>query len=94
MEIAIGFLCLSLIVCTFIIFNLLNKLEKIDDELVDLSKTVEQIILDFNDAKRALDEIDSKGTFKSDDEIGTVFNAVNQIVSDLNTKYIEEDINE
>jgi hypothetical protein len=41
--------------------------------------------------KNVLDELDSEGKFKSDDEIGVVFTGIQDAVNDL-TKITEKDI--
>lgn len=60
-------------------FNLLNKNEKAEDIIVSyreyfikLNETIEQ-------SQKRLDEIDTKGIFESDDEIGWFFTEVKQI---------------
>lgn len=60
-------------------FNLLNKNEKAEDIIVSyreyfikLNETIEQ-------SQKRLDEIDAKGIFESDDEIGWFFTEVKQI---------------
>ena len=60
-------------------FNLLNKNEKAEDIIVSyreyfikLNETIEQ-------SQKRLDEIDAKGMFESDDEIGWFFTEVKKI---------------
>jgi len=36
------------------------------------------------DTKRVLEEIDSKGSFEADDEIGVVFQSIKETVDELN----------
>ena len=88
-------LSLILVVCIFIIFNLLRKLEKIDDELTDLSMNMEEFIVSIKSAKATMEEIDSKGIFEKDDEVGTVFTGIKDLITQINIKYdIEEPTNE
>ena len=65
-------------------YNQIQKVERLEEWVENFSA---QIIL----TQRTLDELDSEGKFKSDDEIGTVFTAIKDTVNDLN-KITEEDI--
>ena len=65
-------------------YNQIQKVERLEDWVENFSA---QIIL----TQRTLEELDSEGKFKSDDEIGTVFTAIKDTVNDLN-KLTEEDI--
>ena len=38
----------------------------------------------IQDTKQTLDELDIKGTFKADDEIGVVFTAIKEAVDEIN----------
>tara|TARA_A100001201_G_scaffold1118_1_gene2834 strand:- start:896 stop:1186 length:291 start_codon:yes stop_codon:yes gene_type:complete len=92
---AIFILSSILVICIFIIFNLLRKLEKIDDELTDLSMNMEEFIVSVKSAKAKMEEIDSKGLFEKDDEVGTVFTGIKDLITQINIKYdIEEPTNE
>ena len=91
----ISILSILLIVCIFIIINLLRKIEKIDDELTDVSLNMEEFIVNINSVKQKMYEIDSKGIFENDDEVGTVFSGINNLITNINIKYnIEENKNE
>jgi len=65
-------------------YNQIQKVERLEEWIENFSA---QIIL----TQRTLDELDSEGKFKSDDDIGTVFTAIKDTVNDLN-KITEEDI--
>ena len=65
-------------------YNQIQKVERLEDWVENFSA---QIIL----TQRTLEELDSEGKFKSDDEIGTVFTAIKDTINDLN-KITEEDI--
>ena len=60
-------------------FNLLKKLEKLED----IVESQDSIIMGFesvvNSCSKRLEEIDAKGTFKSDDEIGWFFSEIKKI---------------
>ena len=84
MVITIIILSLIIVVLTFTTFNLLEKNEKCEDiiksyedYMVNLSNTIE-----FSNTK--LKEIDSKGSFESDDEVGFFFKTVQFLQEQLN----------
>jgi hypothetical protein len=66
-------------------FNLLRKLEKQEDILSSYMIYLNKIsdIIEFSDKK--LKEVDAKGSFESDDEIGFFFQSVKQIQETLNS---------
>lgn len=75
---------LILVLC-YTNFNLLRKNEKTEDIIIQYENYMNNIAntIEFSDKK--LKEIDSRETFKSDDEIGWFFNQV---------KFIQEQLNE
>tara|TARA_X000001382_G_scaffold118781_2_gene99186 strand:+ start:799 stop:1050 length:252 start_codon:yes stop_codon:yes gene_type:complete len=67
----------------FVIVNLLRKLEAYIDAfelqttyLIKLNKTI-------LDSRKSIDELDSKGTFQSDDEVGFFFEGLKNIQEEL-----------
>ena len=36
-------------------------------------------------------EVDSRNLFQKDDEVGTVFNQLKQLINTINDKYVEDD---
>ena len=83
---------LSVLVVVFLYttFNLLRKNEKYED----LTEGYRVFILRFQQQVRESDkrikEIDSKGTFKSDDEVGYFFNELKKIQDSLTNFRVEE----
>ena len=77
---------LGLLVITegYVIWNLNKKTELLETWVENFSNTIQTI-------QEELKDIDSRGVFESDDEIGTVFTAIKDTVNDLN-KLTEEDI--
>lgn len=81
-----------IIVCFYVVFNLLKKLEKVeeayDKAVDDLEKSNQYFaqltkLVDISDKK--LKEIDDRGVFIVDDEIGWFFDHVKQIQDVLNS---------
>jgi len=84
MIITIIILSLLVVVLGYTTFNLLRKNELQEEILLSYLDYLNKIsgIIDFSDQK--IKEIDSKETFKSDDEIGFFFEQVKQIQDVLN----------
>ena len=68
----------------FTTFNLLKKQEVAEDILISYMNYLDSIskVIEISDKK--LKEIDHKGTFKSDDEVGFFFKSITQIQEILN----------
>lgn len=97
--IEILFIVLGIITLAFlyVIYNLLKKVEKYEDAIVSQSIFIEKFtgVVEYVDKK--LEELDHKGSFKSDDEIGFFFEEVkvlNGLLNAYNQKTKEEEPNE
>jgi len=79
-----------LVVFVFTTINLLRKNEKQEDILSSYLLYLDRIsrVIELSDNR--LKEIDAKGTFKSDDEVGFFFEQVTQIQSILNEFQVKE----
>ena len=82
----IGYIILSLIVITlgWTTFNLTRKVER-------LETWIEGYVERINETQSTLKEIDEKGNFEADDEIGVIFTAIKEAIEELN-EITEEDI--
>ena len=74
------------IVSIFVIVNLTRKIERLEDWGEQLATRVTWVQDRFK-------EIDSKGHFESDDEVGTIFSALKDVSQVLNEVLEEEDQN-
>ena len=83
LEIVFG---IYVVVSIFVIVNLTKKTERLEDWGEQLANRVTWVQDRFK-------EIDSKGHFKSDDEIGTIFSALKDVSQILNEVIEEEDQN-
>ncbi len=76
LEIIVVILGLLVVIFGYTTFNLLRKNERAEDiiysQQVFINKVEEQAIF----SEKRLEQIDKKGTFKSDDEIGWFFNEI------------------
>ena len=76
-----------LLIASFVIYNLMRKLEATEDELDDLSLSTAEFIVDLEDCYKKMQIIDSKGAFEKDDETGTVFVGLKDLIDKLQKKY-------
>jgi competence protein ComGF len=83
LEIIIGILGFSVVVLGFTTFNLLNKNEKAEDIIVSYQEFINNLSEEINKSDKRLEQIDQRGIFKSDDEIGWFFNEVKKIKNNL-----------
>jgi|TARA_B110000090_G_C12962384_1_gene285570 hypothetical protein len=65
-------------------FNLLRKNENAEDIIFSLDEVITKIEENIINSEKRLKEIDAKGSFKSDDEIGWFFDEVKKIQNGLN----------
>ena len=75
----IGYILLSIIIITlgWTTFNLTRKTERLESWIEDYAQRIQ-------DTKQVLEEVDAKGSFKTDDEIGVVFTAIKEAVDEIN----------
>jgi hypothetical protein len=75
---------LMVVVLGFTTFNLLKKNERQEDILAGYMEYLNKIsgLIEFSDKK--LKEVDHKGSFESDDEVGFFFQEIKQIQETLN----------
>ena len=73
-----------LIVCFFIIWNLLRKNELAEDIIISYKIYIEKLSENIEFVDKKLIEIDNKGAFKSDDEIGFFFVKIKELQEILN----------
>ena len=83
LEIIIGILGLVVVILGYTTFNLLNKNEKVEDIIVSYQEFIKNVNEQINESDKRLNEIDQRGLFKSDDEIGWFFNEVKKIQKNL-----------
>ena len=75
----IGYILLSIIIITlgWTTFNLTRKVERLETWVEDYAQRIQ-------DTKQTLDEVDIKGSFEADDEIGVVFTSIKEAVDEIN----------
>jgi len=83
LEIIIGVMFLMVVTLGYTTINLLRKNEKIEEIVISQDEFISKISQIINQSEKHLNEIDQKGFFESDDEIGWFFNEIKNISSQL-----------
>jgi hypothetical protein len=81
--IALNILVTMVGILTYTTINLLKKNEKLEDIAFKQNNYVVAINDEINQINKKLKELDDRGTFKSDDEIGWFFNRFKNILNIL-----------
>jgi hypothetical protein len=81
--VVIGILSIGCITLGFTTFNLLRKVERIEDIVIRYDRFISEYSKQLDNTDKRLKEIDEKGTFKSDDEIGWFFKQIKRLQSDV-----------
>lgn len=74
------------------VINLMRKNEKLEKIIDEQNQILNNISHKIQDANVSLEEIDHKGTFKSDDEVGWFFENLKDMSNNLNN-YLNGKIN-
>jgi cell division protein FtsL len=83
MEIAIIILSILVVTLGYTTFNLLRKIEKSEDIIIQYDSYISEFNKQIDIADERLKKIDEKGTFEADDEIGWFFNNIKVIQESL-----------
>ena len=79
-----GILVALLIISAYIIRNLLVKVEKYEDITQDQVRYLQNISNTIGESRQHLQNLDDKGVFQSDDEVGEFFNQMKAVQEQLN----------
>ena len=85
LEIILGLMVIIFITESYVIWNLLNKVELLETWVEDFS---DRVAGTWEEIKT----IDSTGHFEADDEVGSILTSIKETIEELN-QYIEEDTN-
>ena len=83
-EIVLGLLVLAE---GYVIWNLTRKTELLETWIEDFSDRVSRV-------QQELSEIDSTGHFEADDEVGSIFSSIKEVINELNDLTEGESISE
>ena len=78
-----GILVGTLIIFIYILRNLLVKVEKYEDQVIKLQDTLSTIQKTLADSKKHLNQLDERGVFESDDEVGYFFEQLKIVQDEL-----------
>jgi len=75
----------AILICLVVIlaystFNLMRKVEGCEDAVLEAEDEITKIKIKIRDTIERMRRVDSKGGFESDDEVGTVFDGLKEIV--------------
>lgn len=74
----------------YIIRNLLIKVEKFEDITQDQAQYLQNISNTIGESRKHLQNLDEKGVFQSDDEVGEFFNQMKAVQDELNRYMLPE----
>jgi len=77
LKISLVFMVLLFVTSCYVIWNLIKKLESLEDWVEDFINTIEKI-------QTNLKTVDYRGAFESDDETGAIFEQIKTIINQLN----------
>jgi|TARA_S200000501_G_scaffold292003_1_gene277299 hypothetical protein len=83
LEIIIGILSLIIVVFIYTTINLMRKVEKIEDVVIRYDRFISEYSKQIENTESKLKEIDAKGVFQSDDEIGWFFKQIKRLQEDV-----------
>tara|TARA_B100001939_G_scaffold156995_1_gene135642 strand:+ start:2594 stop:2878 length:285 start_codon:yes stop_codon:yes gene_type:complete len=81
--IIISVLGVLVVILGFTTWNLLRKVEKTEDIILNYNTFIEEYSKQIDIADKRLKQIDEKNLFKSDDEIGWFFDNLKRLQNDL-----------
>lgn len=87
-------LVVLIIFLSYIISNLLRKVEKYEDITIDQTQYLQSISKIVTASQIKIKELDTKGHFQADDELGEFFKALQMIQEELNKYMLPENYGE
>ena len=81
-------------ILSYIIRNLLIKVEKYEDVTIDQTQYLQNISNLIGDSKKHLSKLDERGVFQSDDEVGYFFNQMKLVQKELDRYMLPENYGE
>ena len=71
--------------------NLLKQNEQLEDDLVG---TVYDVTQQVREANAKMEQADIRGSFESDDEVGTIFQSIKEVINDINNLSEKDSVSE
>ena len=91
MEILVGILFVAIIVLGYIVFNLNRKVVKQEGIINYQVGYLRNVAYLINESKIYVEQLDEKGAFRSDDEVGVFFNFMKEIQDTINEYRLPDD---
>lgn len=85
LYIVIGVLVALILLISYINYNLLRQVEQYEDITQDQTGYLQRISNTIRDSQKYLTDLDEKGVFQGDDEVGYFFNNMKEVQKELNT---------
>jgi len=85
-----GILVGIIIILSYIIRNLMLKVEKYEDVTIDQTQYLQNISNLIGDSKKHLNKLDDRGVFQSDDEVGYFFEQMKLVQKELDRYMLPE----
>ena len=70
----------------YIVWNLLRKVEKLEDGIEESDKVIESVATSVDRALARMREVDRVGSFEADDESGFVYKEIQSALDKLNNE--------
>ena len=77
---------ITILILLYIVWNLLRKVEKLEDGIDESDKLIETVAESVNDALTIMRQVDRVGSFEADDESGFVFKEIQAALDKLNNE--------
>jgi len=89
-NIIITILVAITVIMLYILRNLLIKVEKYEEVTEDQAKYLQNVSNAIGQGKQHLQQLDQKGVFQSDDEVGEFFNQMKYVQDELDKYMLPE----
>ena len=87
MELVQIFLPLSIIIILlYIVWNLLRKVERLEDDVDESNDVIDSSNKSFKNALARMKEVDRLGSFEADDESGFIYKEIQSALDKLNNE--------
>ena len=77
-------------ILSYIIYNLLSKVERYEDVTIDQTKYLQDISNIIIESQKHLQTLDEKGVFQADDEVGEFFKQMQAVQAELDKYMLPE----
>ena len=91
MEILLGLLAVIILGLVYVVFNLNRKVIKQEGVIEYQVAYLRNVAYIISESKIYVEQLDEKGAFRSDDEVGVFFNFMKEIQDTINAYRLPED---